>query len=395
MTWLDPGDPDTCAASAVAALAAPATAPVLVTRAPGRVNLIGEHTDYNGGLCLPLALPHATYAAATRRDGGRVRIVSAQADDAWEGTAADGRRASGWAAYAAGVVWALAEAGIDVPGLDLALDGTVPLGAGLSSSAAVECAVATAVAGLAGRGLDGDDRALLVRACMRAEQEVAGAPTGGMDQTVSLFARAGHALLVDFDLGQHRPVPLRLEQSGLALLVVDTRVAHALVDGGYGARRADCEDAAHRLGLEHLGRATRADLARLGDDRVHRRARHVVTENARVRATVDALAEDDWETVGAAMDASHASLRDDFEVSCAELDTVVAAAREAGALGARMTGGGFGGSAVALVRADDVDRVHGTVRSAAHVAGHPDPSFLAVTAAAGAEVLRHDGAESA
>ena len=207
--------------------------PAVVGRAPGRVNLIGEHTDYNGGLCLPVALPHATYAACATRADGVLRIASAGFEEPWEGRLVDLAPGSvtGWAAYAAGVVWALAEDGLEVPGLDVALESTVPVGGGLSSSAAVECAVAVAVAALAGAALDDALRHRLLAACIRAESEMAGAPTGGMDQAIALFAAPDTALLLDFDAGTQSPVSLPLGGSGVTLLVINTGVSHALTDG--------------------------------------------------------------------------------------------------------------------------------------------------------------------
>ncbi len=365
--------------------------PEQVAMAPGRVNLIGEHTDYNAGLCLPVALPHATYAALGRRPDRRFSIRSAQSDQVWEGGVDDlgPGRVDGWPAYVAGVLWALTAAptevpGLTLPGLDIVVDSTVPVGAGLSSSAALECSVAVGVLDLLGLGLDASARELLVRACMRAETEVAGAPTGGLDQSISLFAEAGAALLLDFDDHSRRTVPLGLDAHALTLLVVDTTVSHALVDGGYAARRADCERAAGLLGVPSLRHATPDAVAGLADDRLRRRARHVVTETARVAAAVVAIESADWADVGRLFAASHASLRDDFEVSSVELDTAVAAAEEAGALGARMTGGGFGGSAVALVPASLLSTVAERVVSAFEAARHPVPRLLRVDPAAAA-----------
>lgn len=376
--------------------------------APGRVNLIGEHTDYNGGLCLPFALPHRTYVAVRRTDTGVVRLVSAQETTGTRevvlSEVAPGA-VSGWPAYVVGVAWALAEAGHQVGGFDVAVDSCVPYGAGLSSSAALECAAAVAIDALYGLGLAGtaeqpDDagRATLAAACIRAENEIAGASTGGMDQSVSLRGRAGHALLLDTLDGSVRHVPFDLTAHGLALLVIDTKAPHTLNDGQYAARRASCDEAASRLGV---GTLREIDAHGLGDalaalahgtgpvgegrDEVEvlvRRVRHVVTEIARVEEFVALLDADRVEEVGDAMDASHASLRDDYEVSCRELDVAVEAARSAGALGARMTGGGFGGSAIALVRADAVDEVAAAVATAFAAEGLHAPAFLVATASA-------------
>jgi galactokinase len=356
--------------------------------APGRVNLIGEHTDYNGGLVLPVALPHATAAAAARREDGTVRLTSAQADAPWTGRLDElgPGRLTGWSAFAGGVLWALREAGLDVPGLDLHVDGTVPLGAGLSSSASIECAVAFAVLGLLEIEPTDEVRRAVVDACIRAETEVAGAPTGGMDQTVSVFAEAGNALLIDFSAHSHEPVPLALQDR--RVLVTDTRVSHELTDGGYGARRDDCERAARELGMATLRSASLDDVTRLIDERVARRARHIVTETARVPAVVDALATADWARVGELFAASHASMRDDFEISTPELDLAVATAVSAGADGARMTGGGFGGSTVAIVPVPRLDEVVAAIDAAFRDAGIDAPSHLLADPSAGARILR-------
>lgn len=322
--------------------------PSVIGRAPGRVNLIGEHTDYNAGLVLPVALPHATYAGVRARSDDRVRIASRQQADQWEGSLEELGAGSvdGWAGYAAGVIWALREAGHDLPGVDIFVDSRVPVGSGLSSSAALECSVGIALLGLL--GLDPADHAdELVAATIRAETEVVGAPTGGMDQTVAVHGRAGSALLIDFDSGRTEAVPLELDDH--ILLVTDTRVSHALIDGGYGSRRADCEAATRELGIATLREATPEAVATLTDDRVRRRARHVVTEIQRVRDTVAALGRGEVAALGTIFAASHASMRDDFEISTPELDCAVEVAVEAGAAAARMTGGGFGGSSVAVV----------------------------------------------
>jgi len=388
----EPGDPSTLADSVAERFeAAHGRAPDGVYVAPGRVNLIGEHVDYNGGLCLPMALPHATYAAAGRRDDDVVTARSCQQDDAFEGRldAIGPGEATGWVAYAAGVLWALAEAGWDVPGMDLVLDSTVPVGAGLSSSAALECSVALAVAEAAGRDLTDAVRAELVRACMRAESEVAGAPTGGMDQTISLFGQEASALLLDCRDWSTRQVGWDPGAAHLDLLVVDTRASHTLTDGGYESRRRDCERAAHELGVELLRDVTdqEAALASLDDD-LRPRVQHVFTEIDRVRTAVDQLEAEDYENLGRTFTASHESLRDDYEVSCAELDAVVDVALRHGALGARMTGGGFGGSAIALVPSGELEAVRTSVAAAFDERGWTAPVFLTAPPSAGARRLR-------
>ncbi|ROS76843.1 galactokinase [Cellulomonas sp. PhB143] len=385
---------------------------VAVWSAPGRVNLIGEHTDYNAGLCLPVALPHRTFVALRRRDDTLVRIASAQ--ERVDGTPqlreldlADVTPGSveGWPACVVGVAWALREAGHDVPGFDAVVDSCVPYGAGLSSSAAIESAFAVALDEISGTGLAASDagRVELVAACIRAENEMAGAPTGGMDQGASLRCSPGTALLLDCrpelaadETATH--VPFDLDAAGLALLVIDTRAEHQLADGQYAQRRSTCEDAARTLGVAHLreladsldaqgdaGDGLAAALERLPDDVSRARVRHVVTEIGRVREFVALVSDGRTAEVGPLMDASHASLRDDYEVSCAELDVAVEAARAAGALGARMTGGGFGGSAIALVRADVVDAVGDAVVAAFADAGFTAPDLLVATASASAD----------
>lgn len=364
--------------------------PTVVGVAPGRVNLIGEHTDYNAGLCLPVALPHATYAAARARDDRTVRISSAQQPEPWTGSLDDlGPGAGGgsgtWAAYAAGVLWALREAGVRLGGLDVHVDSTVPTGAGLSSSAALECAVATAVSALAGVELDDRARHQLIAACVRAELEVAQAPTGGMDQTVAMLAEPGTALLIDFGRDGTRHVPLDLDEAGCVLLVTNTRVSHSLTDGSYGNRREECRAATQALDVPSLRLATPAAVEALGDPVLRARARHVLTENLRVEQVADALVAESWTTLGALMVASHASMRDDFEISCPELDLAVSTAVDAGALGARMTGGGFGGSSVALVPEERLAQVVEAVDGAFATAGYAAPSHLHAVPSGGAE----------
>jgi galactokinase len=363
--------------------------------APGRVNLIGEHIDYNDGKCLPMALPHATYAAVAPREDSTVTVTSLQQDDRWKGRL-DGLGpgdVQGWPAYVAGVAWAMRQDGFELPGVDIVVDSRVPVGAGLSSSAALECSVALGLCAVAGVEVDLAVRQRLVSACMRAETEVAGAPTGGMDQTVSLLATAEHALLIDCRDWSTEQVPWDPAAAGLDLLVVDTRASHSLTDGGYEARRKDCEAAAAALGVASLREVEDREralstLASLKDDRVRRRARHVFTEMARVEAAVDALGRGDFTELGRSFYGSHESLRDDFEVSAPELDVVVETARAHGALGARMTGGGFGGSAIALVPADAADKVSEAVAAAFDDRGWASPGFLHAPPGGGAGRIR-------
>lgn len=375
------------------------TDPDGVWAAPGRVNLIGEHVDYNGGLCLPIALPHRTFVALRRNptgtpDQNRVRLVSALDPHAvWSGDLAgiEPGHVRGWVAYTGGPAWALQQEGYGLGGFDVAVDSCVPLGAGLSSSAAIECAVAVALEEAFDLGLTGEEgRARLAAICVRAENEVAGAPTGGMDQAASLRTRAGHALLLDNVDASVRHVPFDLEDAGLELLVIDTEAEHALVDGQYAARRATCHAAAERLGVQTLREISldglEGALARLQDGDERKRVRHVVTEIARVVAFEELVSTGRVREVGPLLDASHASLRDDYEVSVAELDVAVESARAAGALGARMTGGGFGGSAIALIEAGSAHAVADAVTQAFRSHGMGRPSFL--TAVAGRPAAR-------
>jgi galactokinase len=343
------------------------------------VNLIGEHLDYNGGRCLPIALPQRTEVTARPSRDGQVTVTSGGLS--WAGL--PGERAEGWAGYVVGVLWAL---GVDVA-LDLDVTSTVPIGAGLSSSAALECATAVAVDELLALGRT---RAELVAACVRAETDYVGAPTGGLDQTTALFAEAGNALLLDFADGSRAQVRFDPASAGLGLLVVDTGVAHELVDGGYAARREDCERAAAVLGVGRLCAVTdpASALTALTDERMRRRTRHVLTEQQRVTEFVQALDLGEWAEAGALMTSSHESLRDDFEVSCAELDAVVAAALDAGALGARMTGGGFGGSAIVLIDGTLVPTVRDAVDRAFAAQEWPAPAYLDARASGGARVDR-------
>lgn len=322
--------------------------------APGRVNLIGEHTDYNDGYVMPFALPHTTRAAVARRDDGLLRLHSAamdggvvelRIDDLAPGTT------RGWACYPAAVLWTLRQAGHDIGGADIHYDSTVPVGGGLSSSAALQVVTALALTELHGvRGVSRQELALL---CQSSENTYVGAPVGVMDQTASACCTEGHALYLDVRELAQRQVPFDLAAQGLRLLVCDTRVKHAHADGAYGQRRAGCEAAAAHLGLPALRDVGYGDLdaalAELPDGELRRLTRHVVTENHRVAEVIALLDAGRIRDIGPVLSAGHRSLRDDFRVSCPELDLVADAALEAGALGARMTGGGFGGSVVVLV----------------------------------------------
>ncbi|MBX9424748.1 galactokinase [Streptomyces lateritius] len=366
-------------------------APDGVWAAPGRVNLIGEYTDFNDGFVLPLALPHTTVAAVSRRDDGVLRLHSADIDGGIVQLGVDALEplsGGGWAAYPAGVVWALREAGHPVTGADVHLTSTVPTGAGLSSSAALEVVTALALNDLFGLGLS---RPELARLAQRAENAFVGVPCGVMDQMASACAEEGHALHLDTRDLSFRQVPFDLAREGLRLLVVDTRVKHALGDGAYADRRAGCEAGARALGVKALRDVSAAhlpeSLERLSDETTVRYVRHVVTDNARVERTIALLDAGDTRAVGPVLTEGHASLRDDLRVSCPELDLVVEAANAAGALGARMTGGGFGGSALVLVDTDRADEVAAAVVKAFAAAGYATPGVFPAVPAAGARRL--------
>ncbi|WP_328900560.1 galactokinase [Streptomyces sp. NBC_00441] len=363
--------------------------------APGRVNLIGEYTDFNDGFVMPLALPHTARAAVARRTDGELRLHSTDVPGGVVRLRVDGltpHEGHGWAAYPAGVVWALREAGHEVTGADIQLTSTVPTGAGLSSSAALEVVTALALNDLFGLGLDAAELAVLAQ---RAENAFVGVPCGVMDQMASACCTEGHALHLDTrDLGR-RQVPFDLAAHGLRLLVVDTRVKHALGDGAYAERRTGCEEGARLLGIptlrdlpyEELGAALDR-LAELGaDESVVRYVRHVVGDNQRVEQVIALLDAGDVRAAGPVLTAGHVSLRDDLRVSCVELDLVVEAANAAGALGARMTGGGFGGSAIVLVEEARADAVTTSVLEAFTAAGHGTPGVFPAVPSAGARRL--------
>lgn len=355
---------------------------------PGRVNLIGEHLDYNGGPVLPMAIDRSITIKARSREDGIVNVWSDQDGTTKASFAVTVRpgEMQDWAAYAAGTIWSLAEAGHSITGADLVVESRLPVGAGLSSSAALTCGIASAIDDLFGLGLGRTDIALLAQ---RSESGFVGAPVGIMDQLAVLYGEAGHAVLMETAPmpPTTRTVPLGWEDDGLTLLVINTNAHHSLADGEYAARREECERAAAELGLEWLAEATLDATVRLTDETLKARTRHVLTETARVRGAVNAISRRAWTQLGTIFTASHASLRDDFQVSCPELDVAVEAALEAGALGARMTGGGFGGSAIALLPLDNVQAVRERVevRYAAHQ--WTAPEVFVVRASDGARLV--------
>ncbi|MER5639061.1 galactokinase [Kitasatospora sp. NPDC002227] len=365
-------------------------APEGVWAAPGRVNLIGEHTDYNDGFALPIALPHTTRVAARRRSDGLLRLHSGQADPP-PGPLAVAELApgtvSGWARYPAGVLWALRAAGHPVGGADLYVTSDVPPGAGLSSSAALECATALALRDLHRLPLSGPELALIAQ---RAEHLFAGVPCGAMDQLASACCTVGHALLLDTRSLGLRHIPVDLEPAGLSLLVVDTRVKHDLGDGAYAELRQGCERAAGLLGVAALRDLTTADLgvatSRLPAELLPL-VRHVVTENARVTEAVALLDAGRIRELGPVLTAGHASLREDYRVSCPETDLAVDTALAAGALGARMTGGGFGGSVLVLLETADLPHVTQAVTDAFRTAGLSAPDCFTAHPSTGARRL--------
>ncbi|WP_280395817.1 galactokinase [Nocardia brasiliensis] len=371
--------------------------PVQTWAAPGRVNIIGEHTDYNDGFVLPIALPLVVECAARVRSDQRVRVTSRQRPGetvlvASAELAAQRDRVPGWSRYPLGVVAEFVRRGHAVGGVDLELDGAVPIGAGLSSSAALSCAVAIALRDLFAPTVT--DRALIELA-RAAENDYVGAPTGLLDQSASIMCTAGHALFLDIrgfladddaKSVAYEQIPFDLDRFGLELLVIDTGQPHELVDGGYAERRAQCEAAAAELGVPALRDvAAVADVQRLADPVLRRRARHVVTENARVLRVAEELRSGaDPRAIGPLLTAAHASLRDDFEVSTPALDAAVAAARAAGAHGAHMVGGGFGGSAIALVDRAHTAAVVDATRKQFADSGFAEPRTFVVGPAAGA-----------
>jgi galactokinase len=360
--------------------------PDLVAAAPGRVNLIGEHIDYSDGFVLPFAIKDRTLVAARKRNDSTVRIASAQRRNKIV-TVDISRVKPGlkgeWERYALGVLWAL---GVK-EGVDLLIDGHVPLGAGLSSSAALECSVATAMNHLFDLGFNLEE---LARLTQKAENQYVGVPCGIMDQSVSLMATQGSALLLDCRDLTTKNIPFDVASSGLELLIIDTQAHHALTDGGYAERRASCESAVAKLGITSLRDLTMQQLENsrgLLTETEFVRARHAVTEMKRVIECVQALSDSNFALVGELINQSHASLRDDYTVSCPELDTAVDAALAAGALGARMVGGGFGGSAIALIQASKTTETIKTIEKAFSSKKFKAPRFFTSLPSQGAELI--------
>jgi galactokinase len=360
--------------------------PDLVAAAPGRVNLIGEHIDYSDGFVLPFAIKDRTLVAARKRNDSTIRIASAQRRNKIVtvdiSKVKPGLKGE-WERYALGVLWAL---GVK-DGVDLLIDGHVPLGAGLSSSAALECSVATAMNHLFDLGFNLEE---LARLTQKAENQYVGVPCGIMDQSVSLMATQGSALLLDCRDLTTKNIPFDVASSGLELLIIDTQAHHALTDGGYAERRASCESVVAKLGITSLRELSMEQLENsrgLLTETEFIRARHAVTEMKRVLECVTALSNSGFEKVGQLINQSHASLRDDYTVSCPELDTAVEAALAAGALGSRMVGGGFGGSAIALIQASKTSETIKAVEKAFASKGFKAPRFFTSLPSQGAELL--------
>jgi len=359
---------------------------------PGRVNLIGEHTDYNDGFVFPFAINRRAVVALAVREDRMLRVASSFTDEIVQISLDDltPEAVSGWSAYPLGVAWALGDKGADlsaVTGFDIYIDSDVPIGAGLSSSAAIECATAVALNEVWNLGFE---KQVLVRVGQLAENRVVGAPTGILDQSASLLGQTDAAVFLDCRSFESEVIPLGFDDAGLELLVIDTKVSHAHATGGYADRRASCEKGAALMGVGSLRDLTVDDLSRAADtldEETFRRVRHILTENQRVLDTVRVLREQGPSAIGSLLDASHTSMRDDFEISVAELDLAVEAARAAGALGARMTGGGFGGSAIALTPHALIPAVQQAVADAFAAAGFTAPDMFVVRAAAGAARL--------
>ena len=359
--------------------------PETIWQAPGRVNLIGEHTDYNNGFVFPMAIEKTTTVAIAKNHLDHHRIYSLNTDELIEHPLEIiTENANPWARYPLGVIKLL---GIQSQGFDIAIQSDVPIGAGLSSSAALECSVAAGIDELMNLGLG---KLTLAKICQRAENEVVGAPTGNMDQIASLFGEQDQAVFIDCQTEDIQTIELGFEDAGLELMVIDTKSSHDLSDGDYGNRRTECYSAASTLGFNSLRQLSVSQLD--GIDQLLttielKRARHIVTENARVLEAVQAVKDKDYESFGRLMNESHDSMRDDFEISTDELNTAVAEAINLGALGARMTGGGFGGSAIALVKSKDYEQTKAGILKAFEANSHKTPEIFKVKPSAGAKKI--------
>ena len=362
-------------------------APTGVWSAPGRVNLIGEHTDYNLGFVLPFAINRRTYAAISLRQDQTVRVTSSFSDEQHQIELADISKnvANDWAAYPFGVAWALAKLGQTAGvGFDAYFESDVPVGSGLSSSAAIECSTSLALNELWQTNLT---RPELARVGQLAENEIVGAPTGIMDQSASLLGERDHAVFLDCKSLEAQSIELGFDDEGLELLIIDSRVTHRLNDGGYATRRKACELGASQMGVASLREVSVDQLGKakeIMDDVTFRRVRHIVTENERVLETVEKLRTEGPKSIGDLLNASHVSMRDDFEISIDELDTAVDVAVRHGAVGARMTGGGFGGAAIALAPIAKVSEITLAVLAEFELLGYGKPNIFAVTADQGA-----------
>lgn len=357
--------------------------PTGVWSSPGRVNLIGEHTDYNLGFVLPFAINRRTYAAISLREDSVVRVASAFSDDEHQIDLADIARnpENDWAAYPFGVAWALAKlTETEGVGFDAYFESDVPVGSGLSSSAAIECSTSLALNELWNLNLS---RSELARAGQLAENEIVGAPTGIMDQSASLLGERDHAVFLDCKSLEAQSVELGFDAEGLELLIIDSGVTHRLNDGGYATIRAACERGASLMGVASLREVSVEQLPQaqeIMDGVTFRRVRHIVTENERVLETVAKLRTEGPRSIGALLNASHASMRDDFEISIDELDTAVDVAVRHGAVGARLTGGGFGGAAIALAPIEKVSEITLAVLAEFELLSYGKPNIFAVTA---------------
>jgi galactokinase len=364
------------------------TEPAGLWAAPGRVNLIGEHTDYNDGFVLPFALPQRTIAAVGPAPDGRWSVCSTLAPEPVTFGVTEPGDVTGWGAYVAGVVWALQDAGFEVPPARIAIASDVPLGSGLSSSAALESSVLTALIDLGGLDVPLERRPAIAQ---RAENVYVGAPTGILDQSASIRCQDGRALFLDCRSYEIDQIPFDLAAEGLAILVINSNAPHQHVDGEYGERRKSCEAAAAILGVPALRdvstEALPQALERLDDDVLRRRARHIVTENQRVLDTVSLLRSGRVREIGPLLTASHASMRDDFEITVDEVDVAVESALAAGAYGARMTGGGFGGCVLALIDADRAGATAAAIAEAYDERGFTAPTSWVATAGPGAARL--------